>query len=131
MVEGWEPESGRVRVRVAGESVKVWLSEIVAMGVGPEEQIAGERKRRTMSEPNSAAAMREDGVKRPRLTDGPARSGGFYTAAQAESSGRKDLSRPSLLVQRNRRGGMRNSAIASIAGDVRAVMRGIWKWGLI
>ena len=55
VVEGWEPESGRVTVRVAGERVKVWLSEIVAMGIGPEEQIAGERKRRTMSEPNSAA----------------------------------------------------------------------------
>ena len=64
-MQGLEQESGRIRVQVQSEVVQVWPGELVRTQE-QEEQSGGERKRRTLEEPDTAAARAKDEVKRAR-----------------------------------------------------------------
>ena len=71
MVEGWEPNSGQVRVQVraTGESVRVWPCEVVRMKEQPAS-LVNERKRRTMAGPIATTDSGARGDrKRARLED--------------------------------------------------------------
>ena len=136
-VEGWESETGQVRVRVDGETVRVWSSEVVqiAAAVG---WVDGERKRRTMSEPNSRPREREEGVKKMRYAAEEAMSReGVQSATQeyrvlagqAANLGVM-IEVTSYIARKTKRNGMRNVALAGIANDFRSVMRGVWKWAI-
>ena len=65
VVQGLEQESGRIRVQVQSEVVRVWPSELVRTQA-QEEQSGGERKRRTLKQPDTAEARAKGEVKRAR-----------------------------------------------------------------
>ena len=135
VVEGWEQEAGQVRVRVAGESVLVWTSEVVQIAAAVREADGG-RKRRTMSGPSSMLCDREEGVKRARYA---AEAAGTARASPAVAARRLWVGRPNLRAteevtssaKRNTsKKSMRGMALVGMAEDVRAVMRGVWKWAI-
>jgi hypothetical protein len=65
MVQGWEQDSGRINVQVQSEVVQVWPGELVRLQE-QEGQSGGERKRRTLEKPDTAAGRAQDEVKRAR-----------------------------------------------------------------
>jgi hypothetical protein len=136
VVEGWEPESGQVRVRVAGDTVRVWSSEVVRIKASAGEACAG-RKRRTMSGPNTAGSTRAEGVKRIREHEDLVES---QDVARVETPGRAPPPRPPINInmtdavtssERQIKRGMRSAAVAGIKSDFKEAMRGIWKWNIL
>ena len=65
VVQGLMQESDRIRVQVLSEVVHIWPGELVRIQE-QEEQSGGERKRRTLEQPDTAAARAKDEVKRAR-----------------------------------------------------------------
>ena len=65
IIQGWEQDSGRISVQVQSKVVQVWPGELVRLQE-QEGQSGGERKRRTLEEPDTAAGRAKEEVKRAR-----------------------------------------------------------------
>ena len=70
VVQGWEPESGRILVRVQNQLVRVWPGEcVIIQHEQSEGQPGGKRKRRTLGGSDALAARARHEVKRARGRD--------------------------------------------------------------
>ena len=131
VVQGWEQESGRIRVQVQSEVVHVWPGELVRIQE-QEEQSGGERKRRTLEEPDTAAARAMDEVKRARYRRGrePGHSYPCHTpAARPRTQMTQSDSVTSAELRGNQRGG-RRGVLSVVASGLTVALRGIWKWAI-
>ena len=134
MIEGWEPESGRIRVRATDGSVaRAWPGECSVLRRS-DGQSAGDGKRRTLEEPDSAGARAEDEVKRARHLDHEEReAAALHLATRPHTPGEdSNMINSVTSVSRdvNRQGGGRRGIFAGAASGLNASLRGIWKWAI-
>jgi hypothetical protein len=139
VVQGWEQESGRIRVQVQSEVVHVWPGELVRIQE-PEGQSGGERKRRTLEEPDTAAARAKDEVKRARsirLQEPSATHASAVVDDGAHEHPRTPLISAAVdprnlfaaVTSEGKRGNQRGvgRVLAGVASGMKGALRGIWK----
>ncbi len=126
VVQGWEHESGRIRVQVQSEVVQVWPGELVRMQEQQKGQSSGERKRRTLEEPDTAAARANDEVKRARSRG--VREPGASARSTAPDNPKANFGNLINSVtsegnRGNKRGGGRSGVFARVASGLNVALR--------
>jgi hypothetical protein len=124
VVQGWEPESGRILVRVQNLLVRVWPGECVRIQQDQEGQSGGERKRRTLGGSDAAAMRARHEVKRARGCDPQGSPRGQQPTKVRENFFGNLFGTVTSEGRREKQRGV----IAGVVSGLKGTLRGIWKW---
>ena len=128
VVQGWEQESGRIRVQVGSEVVHVWPGELLRIQE-QEGQSSGERKRCTLDGPDTASSRAEDEVKRADHMEKTDRRRRLYREGQRERNLTNSVTSEGFRGI-SHRGVGRRGVVAGVASGLKVALKGIWKWAI-